>query len=84
MDQYAVSDVWRFFNPSAKQFSFFLPVHQTFSRIDYFHCDNKLLPLIRDCTYNPIVILDHAAVIVDLSLPGGATSRSFWHLNSIT
>ncbi len=35
MDQYAVSDVWSSFNLSAKQFSFFSPIHQTFSQIDY-------------------------------------------------
>lgn len=31
MEQYAVSDVWRFLKPTAKQFSFFSPVHGTFS-----------------------------------------------------
>ncbi len=35
MDQYAVSDVWSSINLSAKQFSFFSPIHQTFSQIDY-------------------------------------------------
>ncbi len=83
MDQYAISDVWRFFNPSAKQFSFFLPIHQTVSRIDYFIFDNKLLPSVRDCTYNPIVISYHAAVTVDLSLSVGAAPRSFWRFNSL-
>lgn len=31
MEQYKVSDVWRYFNPGTKQFSFFSPVHATFS-----------------------------------------------------
>lgn len=35
MEQYAISDAWRFFNPSAEQFSFFSPVHGTFSQIRF-------------------------------------------------
>lgn len=49
MQQYAVSDVWRYFNPNARQFSFFSPVNSTFSRIDLFLLDNKLLSLVRSC-----------------------------------
>ncbi len=45
MDQYAVSDVCRFFNPSAKQFSFFSPIHQTFlGSIILFLTTNYFLP----------------------------------------
>ena len=32
-------------SPSTKQFSFFSPVHHSYSRIDYFIVDNQLLPL---------------------------------------
>ncbi len=34
--QYAVSDPWRFLNPTARENSFFSPVHHTFPCIDYF------------------------------------------------
>lgn len=46
IDQYAISDVWRFFNPKAKQYSFFSPVHHSFSCIDFFVLDNRLLPFV--------------------------------------
>lgn len=72
-----------FFYSSTKQFSFFSPVHHTFSRIDYFIFDNKLLPLISSCIYNTIVISDHAAVTYDLALPGLSMSRSPWRFNSL-
>uniref|UniRef100_A0A672F5Y5 exodeoxyribonuclease III n=1 Tax=Salarias fasciatus TaxID=181472 RepID=A0A672F5Y5_SALFA len=83
MDQYAVSDVWRFFNPTSRQFSFFSPVHRSFSRIDFFLIDNTLLSSVRSCTYTPIVISDHAAVILDISLPGRSLSRLPWRLNPL-
>lgn len=83
MEQYAVSDVWRFFNPVAKQFSFFSSVHGTFSRIDFFLLYNKLLYSVSSCSYSPIVISDHATVIVDISFPGRSLSRSPWRFNSL-
>ena len=66
MEQYAISDVWRFFNPGTRRFSFFSPVHN----IDLFLVDNKLLSSVKFCSYNPIVISDHATVVLDISLPG--------------
>lgn len=83
MEQYAVSDVWRFLNSNTKQFSFFSPVHHSFSHIDYFLVYNKLLPLVSSCIYNNIVISDHAAVTFDLALPGLSISLSPWRFNSL-
>lgn len=83
MEQYKVSDVWRYFNPDAKQFSFFSPVHGTFSRIDFFLVDNNLLPIVNACSYTPIVISDHAPVLLDISLSGSPLSRSPWRFNSL-
>lgn len=83
MEQYAVSDAWRFFNPSTKQFSFFSPVHGTFSRIDFFLIDSKLLSSVMSCSYSPIVISDHATVVMDVSFPGRSLSRSPWRFNSL-
>lgn len=81
MEQYAVVDAYRFLN---QQFSFFSPVHGTFSRIDYFLIDRKLLPSVSSCSYNPIVISDHVTVVIDISLPGRSMTRSPWHFNSLT
>lgn len=83
MEQYAISDPWRFFNPGIKQFSFFSPVHNTFSRIDMFLIDNKLLSSVKLCSYNPIVISDHATVILDVSFPGRPPSRAPWRFDSL-
>lgn len=36
VDQIGCVDTWRFSHPTAKEFSFYSHVHQTYSRIDYF------------------------------------------------
>ncbi|KAI3355965.1 hypothetical protein L3Q82_017155, partial [Scortum barcoo] len=37
-------------------------VHHTLNRIDYFLVDDRLLPSVTDCTYDTIVLSDHAPV----------------------
>lgn len=60
-------DPWRFKNPSTHHFSFFSPVHQSYSRIDYFLLDQKLLPQVKHCEYEIIVIYDHAPHLLRLA-----------------
>ena len=47
-----IVDAWRFQNPTARNYSFFSPVHRTCSRIDYFFLDKSLLSLIRTSSHN--------------------------------
>lgn len=78
---YGVVDPWRFRYPTSKQFSFFSPVHQSYSRIDYFLIDQKLLHMVTKIEYSSIVISDHAPVILQLSFPENTPTFS-WRLNS--
>lgn len=82
MSDYAVSDPWRLFNPSSKVFSFFSPVHHTFTRIDYFLVDDRLLHSISSCSYNPIVISDHAPVTMVVAFQAAINLRPPWRLNT--
>lgn len=36
MAEFSVLDIWRFLHPSKRVYSFFSPVHHTFTRIDFF------------------------------------------------
>lgn len=78
-----VVDPWRFKNPTSKEFSFFSAVHQTYSRIDFFLLDKKMLPLIKSCSYESIVISDHSPVVMELWLQNNLTTRRNWRLNPI-
>ncbi len=82
MEEFAVTDIWRFFNPSKREYSFFSHVHHTFTRIDYFLVDNRLLSLVSTCKYDAIVISDHAPISVDICLKNFNSTRAPWRLNT--
>lgn len=64
LETYTFSDPWRFLYPNLKQFSFFSPVHHSYSQIDYFLIDDKLLTSVTDFKYESIVISDHSPVVL--------------------
>lgn len=78
-----ISDVWRFQNPTSRSYSFFSPVHGSYSRIDYFFADKRLLPIIHKCEYQAIVISDHAPLLMTLCIPTSATNYRPWRFNSL-
>lgn len=78
MKEFSISDPWRLFNPSGREYSFFSQVHHTFTRIDYFLIDNRLIPSVRSCSYDAIVISDHAPVIMDLCMKRRDSIRPPW------
>lgn len=82
LTDFALSDVWRFFNPNVRQYSFFSPVHHSFSRIDYFFIDNKLLPCVKSVSYGSIAISDHAPLLMNLLFAGRPAAPPIWRLNT--
>ena len=75
-------DIWRLFNPSTKDYSFFSPPHGSFSRLDFFLISNSVVSSAMYCTIGNIVISDHAPIFLRM-LPFNKTARSFrWRLNS--
>lgn len=83
MNQCGLSDVWRFKFPQTRAYSFFSNVHHTYSRIDYFLLDNRLLPKVKAISYNSIVISDHGAVVLDLNIPNRPPINRIWRLNPL-
>ena len=83
MNQYGLVDPWRFSHPSAKQYSFFSHAHRSFSRIDYFLVDKKLIPEIVSTQYLPITVSDHATVILDLHFNMKPKGFRYWRLNPL-
>lgn len=78
MDQIGSVDPWRFLFPQNKSFSFFSPVHHSYSRIDYFFIDRTLLPCVRKAEYSTIIESDHAPVLLDLEFPLYKLERPPW------
>ena len=82
MEEFNMSDPWRFLYPNSKQYSFFSNVHKTFTRIDYFLINNNLLPSVQSVTYNPIVISDHAPISLTIGFDGPNSTRPPWRFNT--
>lgn len=82
MSEFAITDPWRFFNPTGKAYSFFSHVHHTFTRIDYFMVDDRLLPSVSSCSYEATVISDHAPVVMSIGFKGSVNTRTPWRLNT--
>lgn len=61
-------DIWRLQHPTDKDYSFFSHVHKSYTRIDYFLVDAKLLPNIENTKYHNILISDHCPVSLQLKL----------------
>lgn len=83
LKSYGVADVWCFHNSTARKYSFYSPVHKTYSRIDNFFLDNRLLPLVTKCNYDDIVISDHSPLTMTMRIPNTQSSYRPWRLNSL-
>lgn len=77
-----ISDVWRDLNPTGREYSFFSHVHRVYTRIDYLLMDKRLLPQVRSCAYQSIVVSDHAPLLMSLLLPGVPRPSRRWRFNS--
>ena len=83
MSQSGLSDIWRFHSQKKKVFSFFSNVHHTYTRIDYFLLDNKILEKTHSCTYHGITVSDHAAISFVLEIPNIPRPRRNWRFNTV-
>uniref|UniRef100_A0A8C4S3X3 Reverse transcriptase domain-containing protein n=1 Tax=Erpetoichthys calabaricus TaxID=27687 RepID=A0A8C4S3X3_ERPCA len=83
LNDHNLSDPWRFLNPNSRTYSFYSPVHYSYSRIDYFFIDNNFLPTIKSCKYDTIVISDHAPLVLELKSLSPSHSPHRWRLNPL-
>lgn len=81
LQEFSLIDAWRFFNPTQREYTYFSPVHHTYTRIDYFLVDKRLISQIHSCSHGAIVISDHAPVTLNLSVEGFYRSKT-WRFNS--
>lgn len=62
-------DIWRLGHPTDRDYSFFSQMHKSFSRIDYFLIDSKLISNVIASKYHNILISDHSptSLVLDLN-----------------
>lgn len=76
-----IIDLWRSANPSGRDYSFYSPVHNSYSRIDYFPIYARLIPFTIDAKYHTAVISDHSPLTFTLHLEGMEPPSRSWRLN---
>lgn len=75
-------DVWREFNPTTKDYSFYSTRHKTYSRLDYFLLPQDLLSSVMSCTIGPILLSDHSPVYLKLALGHQRERTKYWRFNA--
>ena len=76
-------DIWRITNPTAREYSFYSATHNTYSRIDYFLIDAKLMPYAVNAKYHNILISDHSPLTCTLNIKEMVKPRMNWRLNPL-
>lgn len=59
-------DVWRDAHPETRDYMHYSHVHHSWSRLDYLLVSGRLTPRILSVTIGPLVIFDHASVILHM------------------
>lgn len=62
MSDIGLGDSWQLKHPILREYSFYSPVHHSFSGIDLFLASNSIIPVISDSKIHSIIICDHAPV----------------------
>ena len=75
-----ICDIWREFNPTTRDDTFYSSPHKTYSRVDYFFMYSKDIGFVRSCKIGRMDLSDHSPVYLDLNLKRSKNTFS-WRLN---
>ena len=76
-----LSDIWRIAN--RRDYSFYSAKHNSYSRIDYFFIDAKLMPYAVNTKYHNILISDHSPVTCTVNIQNMTKPQTNWRLNPL-
>lgn len=73
--------IWSFQHHNARDYTYSSPVHQTYSRIDYFFISQALDEDVVENTIEPIIMSNHAPIPLSLSVSTQPPQNKRWRLN---
>lgn len=73
-------DAWRCYHANERGYTFYSPVHKSFSRIDFFLVDRRSLPLDTKC--DTTTRSDHTPITLSLHLPNPCPASFMWKNNT--
>jgi len=83
MEEFKASDPWPFFKPVWERILFLFSGSSYFhSDLLFFLIDNRLISSVELCSYNAIVISDHAPVFMKICVKELEGTRPPWRLNT--
>lgn len=68
MQKLNLIDSWRALHPTDQDYSFYSSVHKTYSRIDFFLIDSRLLQHVVSTQYHNRLLSDHAPISLNLKI----------------
>lgn len=74
-------DTWRIMNPKIQDFTFYFPVHGTYSRLDYILVDHRFLYRIVESKIEMTTLSDHAPVRMKMQVSKIQRYSLAWRLN---
>ena len=78
----SLHDSWRTMNPSSKDYTFYSPPHNSYSRLDYFYISQNGLELLDNTSIDPMILSDHNPITMCLSIEDKPLSRKPWRLDN--
>lgn len=75
-------DAWRCYHASERDYSFYSPVHKSFSRIDMFMVDRQSLQLVDRCDVGTITWSDHAPITLSICINNPSQAPFIWKNNA--
>lgn len=78
MEYLHFTDIWRLFHPVNREFTFYSPPHNIFSRIDYIFGTDNIIPTISDAEIHDIAFSDHTPITVSLLDPSLQHNLRLW------
>lgn len=73
--------IWRFTHPKDKEYSFYSPVHNSYTRIDYFIISTSVTHGVIRFDYLPRVISDHSPISLAVLPKEHIPSFYRWRIN---
>lgn len=82
MKDYGLNEIWRTTHPNDREYSFYSPVHNSYTRIDYFIISTSIIHRVISCDYLPRVITDHSPISLTI-LPKKHLQNFYrWRVNN--
>lgn len=77
----SLHDSWRTLNPNTKDFTFFSPMHNKYSRIDHLFITQNDLTLLSGATIEPMLLSDHHPITMTLTWQGRRPTSKIWRMD---